>query len=126
VTIPSSSPAASERPTPATFSSARTAGDLIFTSGQVGLDPETNQLPEDFGDEVRQVIINLTQVLATAGARLEDVVKTTCFLTDMANLEDFNEIYEASFAEPRPARTALETGLARKFRVEIDAIAVIR
>lgn len=109
-----------------TFTPAYTVGNLVFTSGQVGLDPITGDVPESFDSEVRRVIANLKRVLAEAGTDLSGVVKTTCFLTDMAYLGAFNEIYEEHFPEPRPARSALQAGLARNFRVEIEAVAVIR
>ncbi|MGO4235850.1 RidA family protein [Pseudarthrobacter sp. YAF2] len=124
---PSSSPVILEsRKGNTTFSPAYTVGNLVFTSGQVGVDPATGTLPRDFEDEVRQVVTNLEQVLAAVGSDLSDVVKTTCFLSDIAQIAAFNKVYEESFSLPRPARSTLQARLVGDFRVEVEAIAVLR
>jgi 2-iminobutanoate/2-iminopropanoate deaminase len=109
------------------YSQAIAAGGLLFCSGQIPLDPSTGQIvPGDIGDQTRQVLRNLGEVLKAAGASLDDVVRTTVYL---ANLEDFgamNAVYGEFFSRPAPARATIQAArLPRDARVEIDAIAVL-
>jgi 2-iminobutanoate/2-iminopropanoate deaminase len=103
-------------------------GRLVFTSGQVALDPESGQLRgEDAASQTEQVLKNLEAVLAGAGLTLGDVVKTTVYLADMGDFEAMNEVYGRRFHEAPPARTTIAAaGLPRGARVEIDAVAVGR
>jgi len=102
------------------------AGDLVFTSGQIPLHPETGAV---VGSEIReqttQVLQNLAAVLKAAGASPESVVKTTCFLSDMADFPAFNEVYTQYFPG-KPARScvAVKT-LPKEVLVEVEAIASI-
>ncbi len=102
-------------------------GTQIFCSGQIAIDPHSGAVVRtSIEAETAQVLKNLSSVLAQAGAALEDVVKTTVFLTDMADFDDMNGVYSKFFTEPYPARTTVEVkGLPKGVRVEIDAVAVI-
>lgn len=101
------------------------AGDWVVVSGQLGL--KDGVLVEDFAGEVDQVLVNLRSQLEGHGLDLADVVKTTCFLTDLDRFETFNERYAAAFAEPRPARSAVQVArLPLDARVEIEAWALRR
>lgn len=107
------------------YSQAVIAGDLVFTAGQIGLDPATGEFAgEDVAAQARQVMENLAAVLEAAGLELDDLVKTTIFLTDMGDFETVNRIYGAHLSEPYPARSTVEAaGLPRDARVEIEAVA---
>jgi 2-iminobutanoate/2-iminopropanoate deaminase len=100
---------------------------MVFCSGQIALDPATGQVIEgDVAAQTRQVMENLSAVLAAAGASLADVVKTTIFLADMADFATVNAIYGERFPSEPPARsTVAAAGLPRNVRVEIDVIAVV-
>jgi 2-iminobutanoate/2-iminopropanoate deaminase len=99
------------------------AGDLLFVSGQLGtVDGEL--VAGGVGAQVTAVLANLGNVLASAGAALDDVVKTTVFLTDMADFDEMNTAYLAGFGDHRPARSAVGVvALPRGASVEIEAVA---
>ena len=99
---------------------------MIFCSGQIALDPATGAVIEgDVAAQTRQVLENLSAVLAAADARFADVVKTTIFLASMDDFATVNAIYGEKFPNDPPARaTVAAAGLPRNVRVEIDAIAV--
>ena len=98
--------------------------DLLFVSGQVGVDPATGEPVEgDFGAEVRQVLTNVRTLVEAGGSAMDKVLKVTVYLTDMALFADMNAVYEQFFPEPRPTRSTVQVGLAKRFRVEIDVIA---
>jgi 2-iminobutanoate/2-iminopropanoate deaminase len=101
---------------------------LVFTAGQVALDPKTGKLVgESVGDQTAQVLKNLGAVLAGAGLALADVVKTTVYLADMQDFKAMNQVYEKHFTASPPARTTIAAaGLPIGARVEIDVIAVGR
>jgi 2-iminobutanoate/2-iminopropanoate deaminase len=103
------------------------ASRLIFTSGQIPLDPQTLQIvSDDVSDQTRQVLTNLREVLAASGATLQQVVKTTVYLADMNDFALMNEVYAAAFHPARPARSTVEVSrLPRDVRVEIDAVAIV-
>ncbi len=106
------------------YSQGIVAGDLLFCAGQVGLDPGTGELADSFAAQVDRALDNLGAVLEAAGMGFADVVKTTCFLVDMADFQVFNEHYGRRFGEPPPARsTVAVAGLPRGARVEIEVIA---
>jgi 2-iminobutanoate/2-iminopropanoate deaminase len=100
---------------------------MVFCSGQIALDPATGTVIEgDVSAQTRQVLDNLSAVLAAAGASLANVVKTTIFLADMADFAAVNAIYGERFPSEPPARsTVAAAGLPRNVRVEIEAIAVV-
>ena len=109
------------------YSQAMRAGDLVFCSGQIALDPATGQLVGggDVAAETRQVLANVRAVLEAAGVGPERVVKTTIFLVDIGDFAVVNEIYAEMFPEAPPARSTVEVRrLPRDARVEIEAIAI--
>jgi len=108
------------------YSQAIDTGAFVFCAGQVGLDPATGaQVEGGVTAETERALTNLGNVLAEAGLGFGDVVKTTCFLTDMADFRAFNEVYARFFPEPYPARSTVAVkAMAGSFVVEIEAIAV--
>ena len=100
---------------------------MVFCSGQIALDPATGAVIEgDVAAQTRQVLANLSAVLAAAGASFANVVKTTIFLADMADFAAVNAIYGERFPSEPPARsTVAVAGLPRNVRVEIEAIALV-
>jgi 2-iminobutanoate/2-iminopropanoate deaminase len=108
----------------AAYSQAIVWDAMVVTGGQVGTDPATGELPARFEDEVRQAMRNLAAVLRAAGSSPDRVVKTTCFLTDIATFAAFNEVYQEFFADPLPARSTIGIALAGGLRFEIEAWAV--
>lgn len=101
------------------------AGNMVFTSGQIGLIPETGELAEGLEAQTRQVIQNLKAVLAASGMGLEDVVKTTVFVDNMLDFARVNEIYGEYFNENKPARSCVEAAaLPKGALIEIEVIAV--
>lgn len=109
------------------YSQAIRAGDFVFLSGQIPLDPATGQLVSgDIKQEATQVMRNLEAVLAAAGATFANVVRTTIFLSDMADFSAVNEVYGSHFANEPPARATVQVAaLPRGARVEIDAVAYL-
>jgi reactive intermediate/imine deaminase len=106
------------------YSQAIRVGDTVYLSGQIPLDPATMQIVEGFENQVRRVLANLEAVCREAGAGLDDVVRVTVYLTDLANFPVVNEIMAAHFREPYPARVTVGVAsLPRGAAVEIDAIA---
>lgn len=106
------------------YSQAVRAGDTVYLSGQIPLDPETMQLATAFDDQVRRVFDNLLAVCRAAGGSFDDVVRVTIYLTDLANFPRVNEIMASYFREPFPARVTVGVAsLPRGAAVEIDAIA---
>jgi len=99
---------------------------LVFTSGQIPLDPKTMQVVgAGIREQTEQVLSNLREVLAASGATLQNVVKTTVYLADMNDFTVMNEVYPAAFAPAKPARSTVEVArLPRDVRVEIDAVAI--
>ena len=110
------------------YSQAIVAGDLCFVSGQIPLDPDTGDLIEgDIAAQIRQVFRNLAAVARAAGCDLSrDAVKITVFLVDLSDFGQVNEVMAGVFAEPFPARAAVEVaGLPKGARVEADAVLVV-
>lgn len=109
------------------YSQAIRTGDLLFLSGQVGLDPVTGAMVEGgLEAETTRALQNLEAVLRAAGAGLDRVVRTTVFLVDLGEFAAMNAIYARAFGENRPARSTVQvSALPRGARVEIDAIAVL-
>lgn len=107
------------------YSQAIRAGELLFTSGQVGLDPATGALAEGVEAQTHQALANIEAILAAAGASPADVVKTTIYLADIADFETVNAIYGEVFQDAPPARSTLQVAaLPRDARVEIEVIAL--
>ncbi len=109
------------------YSQAIRVGEMVYTAGQIALDPATGQLVgEDVAAQTRQVLHNLQAVLTAAGSSLEQVVKTTVFLRFIGDFAAMNAVYEEFFGQVRPARsTVAVSALPRKARVEIEAIALV-
>ena len=106
-----------------TYSQAIRAGSTVYLSGQIGLDPATMQMVEGIDAQVHRVFQNLRAVAAAAGANLDDAVKLTVFLTDLAYFARLNEIMSQYFTQPYPARSAVGVSqLPRGALVEIEAI----
>jgi 2-iminobutanoate/2-iminopropanoate deaminase len=101
---------------------------MVFTAGQVGIDPRTGELVAGgIQEQSGQVMKNLAAVLAGAGLTLANVVKTTVYLIDMQDFQAMNEVYGKHFPEAPPARTTIAvTGLPKGARVEIEAVAIGR
>ena len=101
-----------------------TAGGLIFTSGQLPVDPASGEMPRDVAAQAEQSCRNVAAVLEAAGASLQDVVKTTCFLADMGDFAAFNEVYARHFTT-KPARSCFAVReLPKGALCEIEAVAV--
>lgn len=109
------------------YSQAIRSGNLLFTSGQISLDPATGNLVEgDFDAHARRVFENLKAVLAEGGASFSSVVKATVYVTDLANFQALNAIYAEYFGDHKPARTTIQAAaLPKGAPVEIDLVAVI-
>lgn len=108
------------------YSQAVAAGGFLFVSGQIPLDPKSGEMVGgDIESQARQALSNLRAVVEAAGRRLTDVVRTTVFLTDLADFPAFNAVYQNVFGDHRPARTTIQaSALPRGARIEIDAVAV--
>ena len=104
----------------------RVAGDFIFASGQIPLNPATNELVNgDIATQTTQVFENIKGILAENGLKFSDIVKTTVFLADIKDFVAMNEVYASYFSEPYPARSAVAVkDLPKGARVEIEIIAV--
>lgn len=109
------------------YSQAVKAGNVIYTSGQVSLDPKTGELVTgDFGAQARRVFENLEAVLKAGGADFRNVAKATVFLTDLGNFQALNAIYAEYFGDHKPARTTVQVaGLPKGAQLEIDLIAIV-
>lgn len=110
------------------YSQAIVAGNLVFTAGQIALDPESGQVVggNDVAAQTERVMTNLAAVLKAAGASLGSVVKTTVYLSDMNDFVAMNEVYGRHFGDHKPARSTIQAArLPREVRVEIDAVAVV-
>ena len=110
------------------YSQAIRAGDFLFVSGQIPLDPATGALVGDgIAEQTHRVLQNLGAILEAAGASFSQVVKTTVYLADMTEFAKMNEIYATYFPAPAPARATVQAArLPRDVRVEIDLIAFLR
>ncbi len=108
------------------YSQAILTDGLLFCSGQLGLDPETGTLRDGIDKQTQQAVDNLRAVLTEAGTSLDNVVKTTIFVTDMGNFGMVNAIYGAAFNDTPPARSTVEvSALPLGGLVEIEAIALV-
>ena len=107
------------------YSQATVSGDLIFTSGQIPLDPASGELVQgDIQAQTRQVFSNLREVLQEAGASLDDAVKVNVYMTDLKDFAALNEVYATFFTQPYPARSCVEvSSLPKGAQVEIEIIA---
>ena len=107
------------------YSQAIDLGNMVFISGQIPVVPATGEIPEGIKAQTKQSITNITAILAEAGLSIDNVVKTTVFLADMAMFGDMNEVYAGEFTAPFPARSAVAVReLPKGVLVEIETIAV--
>ncbi len=108
------------------YSQAAVIGDLVYTSGQIPIDPTTGKIEEsDIAGQTIQAIHNIGAILEAAGSSFENVIKTTCFLKDMGDFAAFNEVY-AKYFTGRPARSCVEvSALPKGALVEIEVIAKV-
>ncbi|MDR2112114.1 MAG: RidA family protein [Candidatus Accumulibacter sp.] len=109
-----------------TYSQAVRAGDTVYLSGQIGLDPSSMLLVDGIDAQIERVLENLKAVAEAAGGSLSDVAKVTVFLTDLGHFAKFNEVMSRYFTEPYPARAVIgAAALPRGALVEADAIMVV-
>lgn len=108
------------------YSQAIKAGNLVFTSGQIPVDPATGAMPSDIAEQTRQSLRNVKEVLAAAGVSMDKVIKTTVFLNNMNNFAAMNTVYADFFSEGcYPARSCVEVAkLPKDAMVEIEAVAL--
>ena len=107
------------------YSQAIVAGDFLFASGQIPINPATGNVEAtDITGQAEQSMKNVGAILEAAGASYDKVVKTTCFLADIADFAAFNEVYAKYFEEPYPARSCVEVArLPKDVAIEIEAVA---
>lgn len=108
------------------YSQAIHKGNLLFVSGQIPLNPSTNQLVEGgIKDQTRQVFKNIGEILKEANTTYENIVKITVFLTDLTHFPQVNEVFQEFLQEPYPARSTIQVaGLPKSAKIEIEAIAL--
>lgn len=108
------------------YSQAVIAGNMVFVSGQIPVDPKTGNIPENIVDQARQALTNLGEVLKAAGSGLDKAVRVTVFITDISAFTDVNKVYAEFFSEPYPSRSCVEVSkLPKGVKIEIDAIGII-
>jgi len=109
------------------YSQAMRVGNMVFTSGQIALDPKTGVMTgETVAEQAELVLSNLRALLEAAGSGMNKVIKTTVFLTDMDNFAGMNAVYEKHFGDHRPARSTIAVrALPKNAIVEIEAVAII-
>ena len=107
---------------------ANVIGQLVFVSGQLGLDPSTGEMVgSTVTEQTNQIMKNIEAILAEAGTDLDHVVKTTCFLRDMGDFDAFNQEYAKAFVNAKPARSAVAVAcLPKNALVEVETIAELR
>lgn len=108
------------------YSQAIEVGEMIYLSGQIAIDPRTENIEgKTIEEQTAQVLRNLTAVLEAGGSDVSHVVRTTVYLTDISEFQAFNKAYESVFGSARPARSTVQVAkLPRDAKIEIDAIAV--
>lgn len=108
------------------YSQARLVGSTLYASGQLGIDPETGEfVPGGVKEQTEQVFRNIRAILAEAGMQMGDVVKTTCFLSDMKDFAEMNEVYARQFEGEFPARSAVAVcTLPKNGLIEIEVLAI--
>lgn len=108
------------------YSQAIVTGNILFTSGQIPVNPDTGEIPVGAEEQANQVFINLKNLLEEAGTSIDNVVKTTVFIKNMEDFAKINEIYEKYFSRPYPARSCVEVArLPKDVLIEVEAIAKI-
>lgn len=108
------------------YSQAVKMGDFLFVSGQLPINPSTNEMPESVAEQTKQSLENVKAILEAVGSDLQHVLKTTVFLKDMNTFTKMNEVYQSYFTENYPARSAVEVArLPKEALVEIEVIACV-
>jgi 2-iminobutanoate/2-iminopropanoate deaminase len=107
----------------APYSPVVRSGDHVYTAGQVAFDERGALVDGGVSAQTAQVLANPASYLRAAGCGFDDVVKVNVFLLDLADFDDFNDVYRTAFDEPYPARTTVQAGLPGGIRVEIEAVA---
>ncbi|MCM3880697.1 MAG: RidA family protein [Vicinamibacterales bacterium] len=109
------------------YSQAIRAGQFLFVSGQVPIDPATGELVQgSIGDQARRALQNVGEILKAGGGTFHNVVRTTVYLADLADFPAMNEVYGTFFSAPQPARSTIQAArLPRDARIEIDVIAFV-
>jgi 2-iminobutanoate/2-iminopropanoate deaminase len=109
------------------FSQGVKTDSLVFTTGQLPIDPVTGKIvSDDIQEQTRQVLLNLKAILEAAGCSLDRILKATVFITSMADFTKVNEVYASFFSDKPPARSCVEvSALAKEAKVEIEAIALL-
>ncbi len=108
------------------YSQAIRAGDLVFTAGQLGMDPASGELAPDIAGQAKRALRNLEAILIAAGSGLDRLVKVTVYLADIGDWPAVNEVYAAILPEPYPARSAFAVkDLPKSALVEIEAVATV-
>ena len=107
------------------YSQAIRIGDFLYTSGQIALDPESGMfLSGEIEEETEQTLKNISAILQAGGLSLENVVKTTVYLSDLNHFSRMNQVYEKYFSKNKPARSCVQVAaLPKRAKIEIDAIA---
>ena len=107
-------------------SQAIVVGNMLFTSGQIPIDPKTGEIPEGVEAQARQALTNVKNLIEAAGASIDNVVKTTVFIKNMDDFAKINEIYAQYFTEPFPARSCVEVArLPKDVLLEVETIVEI-
>lgn len=108
------------------YSQAIIVGDMVFTSGQIPVNPETGEIPEGIEAQANQVFSNIKNLLEASGTNIRKTVKTTVFIQNMKDFQTVNKIYETYFTSPYPARSCVEVAkLPKEVLIEIEVIAQI-
>jgi 2-iminobutanoate/2-iminopropanoate deaminase len=109
------------------YSQAVRAGDMVFCSGQIPIEPGTGEfISDDVAEQTEQVLKNLSEVLSAAGSSLDRVIKTTVFLSSMEDFAAMNEVYARFFSTNKPARATVQAArLPRDAKVEIECVALV-
>ncbi|MBQ6846416.1 MAG: RidA family protein [Oscillospiraceae bacterium] len=108
------------------YSQAITLGDMVFTSGQIPVNPETGEIPEGVKAQAEQAFSNLKNLIEASGGKMANVIKTTVFIKNMEDFATINEIYASYFEAPYPARSCVEVArLPKDVLLEVEAVAKI-
>lgn len=107
------------------YSQGIIAGELIFTAGQIGKNPETGEMPEGIAEQTRQALENICAILHKADASAEDVIKVTVHLASFDDFDEFDGVYKTFFKKPYPVRTTVQSVLDGPL-IEVDVMAVKR
>lgn len=100
-------------------------GELVYTSGQIPVDPATGNVSSDVKEQTRQSLNNIKAILEAAGTTMDKVVKTTVFIKDMNDFANINEVYAEFFTQPYPSRSCVEVArLPKDVKIEIEVIAL--